>query len=211
MKKATSLSFDGFSYCLLFIVVFFLLSGSVIAISKDNNYSTLRNDAYAHLADIPGAQSTITSKSVGSYNVLFQTIPSPVHINDNSTLLRFSIMQNNNNQDIYGVYAALTIKERGSDRIDTEVPYKFYEFGDLNFKHTFDNATDHEVILQARIAGDQQYQNNPLVASFDVPVLGTALLLSGTTEQIIVLVVLAGFGIGMAVIVLVFNKRMRTA
>jgi hypothetical protein len=47
---------------------------------------------------------------------------------------------------------------------------KLYEFGDIDFRHTFQNAVDHEVILQARIAGDQHYQNNPLVASYDLRV-----------------------------------------
>src|SRR5215210_440564 len=167
IKEVGNLYFDGFPYCLLLLtLVFFLLVSDVMYTS--NNNSIVRSDAYGHLTEAPGAQSDVMSKSIGSYVVLFQTSPSLVRVSDNSTLLRFSITQNN--RDTYGVFAALIIKEKSSGNISAQIPYKFYEFGDIDFRHTFQNAVDHEVILQARIAGDQQYQYDPLVASFDVRV-----------------------------------------
>jgi hypothetical protein len=167
-----------------------------------HTYSIL-GDAYGHLTEIPGAQSNVMSKSIGNYVVLFQTSPSPVQVSDNSTLLRFSITQNN--QDTYGVFAALIIKEKSSGNISAQFPYKFYEFGDIDFRHTFQNAVDHEVILQARIAGDQQYQNNPLVASFDVPVIIGGVV--AKFAQIIVILTLVGLIIFIIAIFLGFNKR----
>lgn len=147
------------------------------------------------------------SKSIGSYVVLFQRVPPSTQGGENSTLLRFSIMQNN--QDTYGVFAALAIKEKSSGNISAQFPYKFYEFGDIDFRHTFQNAVDHEVMLQARISGDPYYQNNPLVASFDVPVItggggGGAL---DSSAQIIVISVFIALLVGIIILVLDFNKR----
>lgn len=114
-----------------------------------------------------------------------------------------------NNQDTYGVFAALAIKEKSSGNISAQFPYKFYEFGDIDFRHTFQNAVDHEVMLQARISGDPYYQNNPLVASFDVPVItggggGGAL---DSSAQIIVISVFIALLVGIIILVLDFNKR----
>jgi hypothetical protein len=50
-----------------------------------------------------------------------------------------------NNQDTYGVFAALIIKEKSSGNISAQFPYKFYEFGDIDLRHAFQNAGDHEV------------------------------------------------------------------
>ncbi|MGH9927194.1 MAG: hypothetical protein ACREAS_03370, partial [Nitrososphaera sp.] len=146
MITVRTLYFNGLPYLWLFIIVFFLLAGNVMDIS---HFSLLgNNDVYGHLTETPGAQSNVMLKSIGSYVVLFQRIPPSPQGGENSTLLRFSIMQNN--QDTYGIFASLTIKEKSSGNISTVFPYKFYEFGDIDFRHNFQNAVDHEVMLQAR-------------------------------------------------------------
>jgi hypothetical protein len=187
------------------MLVFFLLLSNVRDFSS--SHSILGSNAYGHLTEAPGVQSDVMSKSIGSYVVLFQTSPSLVRVSDNSTLLRFSITQNN--QDTYGVFAALTIKEKSSGNISAQFPYNFYEFGDVDFRHTFQNAIDHQVILQARIAGDQQYQNNPLVASFDVPVRNLGI--TGTFAEVIFILPLVGLAVGIVILILDFNKRMKRA
>ncbi|MFL6410903.1 MAG: hypothetical protein ACJ71K_06625 [Nitrososphaeraceae archaeon] len=169
------------------------------------------NEAYGHLTETPGSQSNVESKDIGSYVVLFQriaptTTSSTQGGDGNSTLLRFSVMQNN--QDTYGIFAALIIKEKISGNISAQFPYRLYEFGDIDYRYTFQNAAlPHEVILQARIPGDPQYQNNALVANFDVPgIIGGSL---GMLVQIVVIVAVIALAGGMAVLVLDFNKKMK--
>ena len=204
IKEARDLYFDGFPHrvLLLMMPVFFLLVSNFI--DTCSNYSILGGrNAYGHLTESPSTQSDVKSKSIGSYVVLFQWIPPSPQGSDNSTLLRFSVMQNN--QDTYGVFAALIIKEKGSGSISAQFPYKFYEFGDIDFRYTFQNAVAHEVILQVRIAGDPQYQNNPLVASFDVPVIiGGAIV---KFAEIIIIVAFIALPLGMVILILDFNKR----
>ena len=164
----------------------------------------ISGDVYGHLADLPGAQSDVISKNIGNYVILFQTSPSPVRVNNNMTLLRFSITQDN--QDTLGIFAALLIKEKSSGNISAQYPYKFYEFGDIDFRHTFLNAVDHEVILQARMSGDPQYQNNPLVANFDVPVTTEGGILDASTLIMVILVIIS-LPVGIIILILDFNKR----
>jgi hypothetical protein len=194
----------------LTITVFFILA-IISVVGTFPHYSILGNNkAYGHLTETPGLQSNVESKNIGSYVVLFQriaptTTPSAQGGN-NSTLLRFSVMQNN--QDTYGIYAALSIKEKISGNISAQFPYRLYEFGDIDYRYSFEDAAlPHEVILQARIPGDPQYQNEPLVANFDVPaIIGGTI---GTLVQIVVILTVIGFGVGMVVLVLVFNIKTR--
>ncbi|MFL6309460.1 MAG: hypothetical protein ACJ70T_05640 [Nitrososphaera sp.] len=194
------------------ILLFFLVATSVLG--SFHHYTLLlldNNEAYGHLTETPGSQSNVESKNIGSYVVLFQriaptTTSSTQGGDGNSTLLRFSVMQNN--QDTYGIFAALIIKEKISGNISAQFPYRLYEFGDIDYRYTFQNAAlPHEVILQARIPGDPQYQNNALVANFDVPgIIGGSL---GMLVQIVVIVAVIALAGGMAVLVLDFNKKMK--
>ena len=209
MKNAGNLYFSSFTYhSLLISSIFFLLGSNVMGVS---HFSLLGNDgAYGHLTETSGAQSNVISKSIGNYVVLFQRIPlSAQGGNNSSTLLRFSIMQNS--QDTYGVFAALTIKEKNSSNISKVFPYRLYEFGDIDFRDTFQNTVDNEVILQARISGDPQYQNNPLVVSFDVPAFtgGGLAAAPGNIGLIIVILVLVALPAGIIILILDFNKRMK--
>jgi hypothetical protein len=212
VKKARSLYyFSSFPSCaLLVLFVVFLMASDVIDVVV-SIYSVIDNNnvAYGHVTETPGADSSnIMSKPIGNYAVLFQIVPPSAQRGENSTLMRFSILQNN--QDISGVFAALTIKEKSSDNISQAFPYMFYEFGDIDFRHTFQNAVDREVILEARITGDPRYQNNPLVASFDLP--ATTIAVGGKlgiAEEIIFISVLIALPVGIIILILDFNKRTR--
>ncbi|MFL6371611.1 MAG: hypothetical protein ACJ70P_00585, partial [Nitrososphaera sp.] len=192
----------------LIITLFFFLTIFGV-IGSFPHYSLWGNNkAYGHLTETPGLQSNVESKNIGRYVVLFQriaptTTPS-AQGGDNSTLLRFSVMQNN--QDTYGIYAALLIKEKISGNISAQFPYRLYEFGDIDYRYTFEDAAiPHEVILQARIPGDPQYQNEPLVANFDVPaIIGGTI---GIFVQIVIILAVIGLAVGMVVLVIYFNKK----
>ena len=106
---------------------------------------------------------------------------------------------------------------RNSTRIDLlcsnkasidQVLSRTYEFGDIDFRHTFLNAVDHEVILQARMSGYPQYQDNPLVTNFDVPVTTEGVTLDASAQIIVILVIVA-LPVVIIILILDFNKRSR--
>jgi len=203
VKERGNFSFQSIPHSLLLVVVLLLVGTHSIYSSL---HFPISGDAYGHLADLPGDQSDVISKNIGNYVILFQTSPSPVRVNNNMTLLRFSITQDN--QDTLGIFAALLIKEKSSGNISAQYPYKFYKFGDIDFRHTFLNAVDHEVILQARMSADPQYQINSLVANFDVPVTTEGGILDASVQIIVILVIIA-LPVGIIILILDFNKRSR--
>jgi hypothetical protein len=108
------------------------------------------------------------TKNIDNYQVIFAPNPSTPIAGDNSTSLNFSVLENNSN--IYSIYAAMVVTEKQSGDIIAQVPYKFQEFSDITIPYTFNDTGSYVVTLQTRIAGDEKYQNNPLIASFDISV-----------------------------------------
>ncbi|MDQ3883099.1 MAG: hypothetical protein M3243_03495 [Thermoproteota archaeon] len=108
------------------------------------------------------------TKNIDNYQVVFSPNPSTPIANDSSTSLNFSVLENNSN--IYNIYAAMVVTDKQSGDIITQVPYKFQEFSDVSIPYTFNKTGDYAVTLQTRIPGDKKYQDNPLVASFDISV-----------------------------------------
>jgi hypothetical protein len=108
------------------------------------------------------------TKSIDNYQVIFSPSPSIPLAGNNSTSLNFSVLENNTN--IYNIYSALVVTDKQSGDIVGQVPYKFQEFSDINIPYNFNKTGDYVVTLQTRIAGDEKYQDNPLVANFDISV-----------------------------------------
>jgi hypothetical protein len=108
------------------------------------------------------------TKNIDNYQVIFAPSPSTPITGDNSTSLNFSILENNAN--IYNIYAAMVVTEKQSGDIIGQVPYRFQEFSDITIPYTFNDTGTYVVTLQTRIAGDEKYQDDPLVASFDIAV-----------------------------------------
>lgn len=108
------------------------------------------------------------TKNIDNYQVIFAPSPSTPIVGDNSTSLNFSVLENNAN--IYNIYAAMLVTEKQSGDIIGQVPYEFQEFSDITIPYTFNDTGSYVVTLQTRIAGDEKYQDNPLVASFDISV-----------------------------------------
>jgi hypothetical protein len=108
------------------------------------------------------------TKNIDNYQVIFAPNPSTPIAGDNSTSLNFSVLENNSN--IYNIYTAMLVTEEESGDIIAQMPYKFQEFSDITIPYTFNDTGTYVVTLQTRIAGDEKYQDNPLVASFDISV-----------------------------------------
>jgi hypothetical protein len=108
------------------------------------------------------------TKNIDNYQVIFSPSPSTPIAGDNSTSLNFSVLENNSN--IYNIYTAMLVTEKQSGNIIGQVPYKFQEFSDISIPYAFNDTGPYAVTLQTRILGDEKYQNNPLVASFDISV-----------------------------------------
>jgi hypothetical protein len=111
--------------------------------------------------------ATVT-KNIGKYQIVFLPSPNILLANDNSTKLKFSLIENK--MDVYNVFVSLIIKEKTTGNIVEEIPYKFYEFGDITFPYIFKKVGDYTITFQAKINGDQDYKTNPLVSSFDISV-----------------------------------------
>ena len=138
-----------------------ILSDTNAIIDQEKNHL-----AYAHI--FTDTQGTVVTKNIDSYQIAFRPFPNIPLVNDNSTKLSFSLMENKT--DVYNVFVSLIIKDRNSNVIE-QIPYKFYEFGDISLPYTFQNVGDYIITFHARINGDPKYEVTPLTASFDISVV----------------------------------------
>src|SRR5215216_938300 len=106
------------------------------------------------------------TKNIDNYQVVFSPNPSTPIANDSSTSLNFSVLENNSN--IYNIYAAMVVTDKQSGAVIGQVPYKFQEFSDISVPYTFNKTGNYAVTLQTRIAGNEKYQDNPLVAGISI-------------------------------------------
>jgi hypothetical protein len=157
-------------YKSIFFFIFYIFIAAVFLFLYDTTnlivYQQKNLLAYAHIfTDTP---NTIT-KNIDKYQVVFLPYPNIPLVNDNSTKLNFSLMENNT--DVYNVFVSLIIKDRNSGNVVEQIPYKFYEFGDITLPYIFQNVSDYIITFQARINGDPKYEVNPLKANFDISVV----------------------------------------
>ena len=148
MSNLTSIVFEiSISIILIFILAGFAFSGG-------------SEITYAHFFG--------TTKNVDNYQVIFAPSPATPVAGDNSTLLNFSVLENNAN--VYNLYVAMVVTDKQSGNIIGQIPYKFQEFSDITIPYKFNETGSYVLTLQIRITGDEKYQNTPLVASFDISV-----------------------------------------
>src|SRR5215217_7846921 len=150
-----------FIFC-IFIAVIVLLSDITNIINKEKILLV-----YAHI--FTDKQSAAVTKNIGKYQIIFLPFPNNILVNDNSTKLNFSLMENKT--DVYNVFVSLIIKDRNSGNVVEQIPYKFYEFGDITLPYIFQNVSDYIITFQARLNGDPKYEVNPLKANFDISVV----------------------------------------
>ena len=139
-----------------------ILSDTNAIIDQEKNHL-----AYAHI--FTDTQGTIVTKNIDSYQLAFRPFPNIPLVNDNSTKLNFSLMENKT--DVYNVFVSLIIMDRSSGNVVEQIPYKFHEFGDITVPYTFHNVGDYIITFQARINGDPKYEVTPLTASFDISIV----------------------------------------
>jgi hypothetical protein len=109
-----------------------------------------------------------TTQNVDMYQVVFAPYPVTPVAGSNSTLLRFSILENSTN--IYNIQSAVVIKDKKTGEMVEQVPYRVFEISDITVPYTFNKTGDYVVTLQTRIIGHEKYQASPLVASFDISI-----------------------------------------
>ena len=146
--KETIFSFLYFSLFIVINVIVLLSTDSLHTHPVDYQENNL---AYAHIF---GAVQT--TKNIDNYQIKFRTSPSVILADDNSTTrLKFSIQQNNT--DVYNVFAALTIEEKNPDKIIAQIPYNLYEFGDITFPYVFKNRIQFTVAIKTSLLLYQFY------------------------------------------------------
>jgi hypothetical protein len=166
-----NLTTDTMVWLLLLPYLFFIFYIFIAAVILSDTNAIIHQEknlplAYAHIfTDTP---NTIT-KNIDNYQIVFLPFPNIPLVNDNSTKLNFSLMENKT--DVYNVFVSLIIKDRNLGNVVEQIPYKFYEFGDITFPYTFQNVGDYIITFHARINGDPKYEVNPLIANFDVSVV----------------------------------------
>jgi hypothetical protein len=158
--------------CLLLLPYLFLIFYIfIVAVILSDTNAIIHQEknllVYAHI--FTDTQSTAVTKNIDNYQVDFLPVPNILSVNDNSTKLNFSLLENNT--DVYNVFVSLIIKNRNSGNVVEQIPYKFYEFGDVSLPYTFQNVGDYTITFHAKINGDPKYEATPLMASFDISVV----------------------------------------
>ena len=155
-------SFDPGEIAIVSLIAFSLFSVSIMNLS---------NDAYAHSALNSGAKiKTIDNK----YQIAFEMYPKFASAGQDTTL-HFSYLDGNKS-NLVSIYTGLVIKEKVTGRIVDQMPYRFYEFGDISIPYKFHNNSDYVATLLTRINGDSKYFTTPLQADFDIPVGQTTII-----------------------------------
>src|SRR5918999_5624705 len=120
---------------------------------------------YAHI--FSGTPNSIFKEKDG-YSVAFLPFPAIPKVGDNNTLLSFNVQKNGS--DVTNTFISLIIKDKDSNRIVHQVPYKFHQFADTTYSYTFQNQSKYSLSLLTKIAGDSKYENNPLILNFDIEI-----------------------------------------
>jgi hypothetical protein len=165
-------------------------------------YSLLDNSnnlAYAHI--FPGTPNAIF-KEKGGYQIGFLPYPKNPIINDNGTLLNLNVQQNGN--DVSNTYVSLIIMDKNTKKIVHQVPYKFYVFADMSYPYIFKNDGEYSLSLLTKISGDKKYENNPLIATFDLSTEGAS---KNDNINSIIIYSLIALVVAVTLIVMIYLKK----
>jgi hypothetical protein len=150
---------------IVIVTISFLIFGLDI-FGSNNEINNNEGIAYAHI--FTDTENAVTKNVDGKYQVAFLPYPAGLSVNDTSSKLNFSVMENNT--DVPLLFTSLVITDKNTGRIVEQTPYKFHEFGDVTYPYIFRDDDEYKVAIHAKINGDPKYKSQPLIASFDVKV-----------------------------------------
>ena len=110
-----------------------------------------------------------------------------------------------NGNDVGNTFVSLTIMDKNTEKIVHQVPYKFYLFADMSYPYVFKNEGKYSLSLLTKIAGDEKYENNPLIVTFELDTEGIVNKISNVYSIIIYSVIALTIIIG---IVFIYRKRL---
>jgi hypothetical protein len=150
----------------IIMVSFLIFDLQYVIISSTSGTTNDGGIVYAHI--FSDTENSITKNVDGKYQVAFLPYPSTPVVNDTSTKLSFSIMENNT--DVPNLFTSLIILDNNTKSIVEQTPYKFHDFGDVTYPYTFRSDGDYTAVVQAKINGNPKYESSPLKASFNISV-----------------------------------------
>lgn len=152
--------------------------------------------SFAHIfTDTPGAKF----KEFGKYTVAFLPVPAEPQPNK-TTVLNLNIQENG--VDVKYVVASVEIKDKETGNIIREFPLRSYEVADLFFSQNFNQTGNYIISLTANVREDQQYDDNPIVADFELYVGRIVDVNLVIIQSIIVIIVIVA-------IIIIVNKYRR--
>jgi len=138
------------------------------------------NLAYAHI--FPGTPNAVFIEKDG-YQIGFLPYPKNPKVNDDNTLLNLNVQKNGN--DVGNTFVSLIIMDKNTQKIVHQVPYKFYLFADMSYPYVFKNEGKYSLSLLTKIPGDEKYENNPLIVTFELDTDGIVNKISSANSIII--------------------------
>ena len=87
-----------------------------------------------------------------------------------------------------------------------QVPYKFYVFADMSYPYMFKNDGEYSLSLLTKIAGDEKYGDNPLIANFDLDTEGNISKTSYASSVVLYIIGALAIIIG---IIFIYRKRLK--
>jgi hypothetical protein len=75
--------------------------------------------------------------------------------------------------------------DKNTKKIVHQVPYKFYLFADINYPFVFKTEGKYSLSLLTKIVGDEKYEDNDLIATFDLETEGSISKISNANSIII--------------------------
>ncbi len=164
-------------FLLLFVL---LISFTIFSYEHSFRSDEIINLAYAHI--FPGTPNAVFIEKDG-YQIGFLPYPKNPKVNDDATLLNLNVQENGN--DVGNTFVSLIIMDKNTNKIVHQVPYKFYSFADMSYPYVFKHEGKYSLSLLTKIAGDEKYENNPLIVTFQLDTDGIVNKISSANSIII--------------------------